>query len=132
MDRSVQTFRLLVTVRMVCRSFAAPTSAMGEARFRDDEFVYVPDEVADRLQRSTCGALDIIFTKKGTLGQTGIIPPHTNYKRYLLSGNQLKLTVDRAKADPLFVYYSVSSPASRTKLIGTRRLPAFRKLTSGT
>jgi type I restriction enzyme S subunit len=91
--------------------------SLGKARFRDDEFVYVPDEVADRLQRSTCKALDIIFTKKGTLGQTGIIPARTKHKRYLLSGNQRKLTVNCAKADPLFVYYSVSSPASRTKII---------------
>jgi type I restriction enzyme S subunit len=29
----------------------------------------------------------------------------------------MKLSVDRMKADPLFIYYVVSSPASRTKLI---------------
>jgi type I restriction enzyme S subunit len=91
--------------------------SLGETRFRSDEFVFVSDETANRLQRSCCKPLDIIFTKKGTLGQTGIVPEKGRHHRYLLSGNQMKLTVDRAKADPLFVFYFVSSPPSRTKIV---------------
>ena len=91
--------------------------SLGETRFRSDEFVYVSDETANRLQRSCCKPLDIVFTKKGTLGQTGLIPEHGKHQRYLLSGNQMKLTVDRSKADPLFVFYFVSSPPSRTKIV---------------
>ena len=88
--------------------------SLGTDRFKAEEFVYVSKETADRIQRSCCQPLDIIFTKKGTLGQTGIVPVPGKHKRYLLSGNQMKLTVDRSKADPLFVYYFVSSPESRT------------------
>jgi type I restriction enzyme S subunit len=91
--------------------------SLGETRFRSDEFVYVSDETANSLQRSCCKPLDIVFTKKGTLGQTGIVPENGKHHRYLLSGNQMKLTVDRAKADPLFVFYFVSSPPSRTKIV---------------
>jgi type I restriction enzyme S subunit len=91
--------------------------SLGSTRFRSDEFVYVSDETASRLQRSCCTPLDIVFTKKGTLGQTGIIPEDSKHQRYLLSGNQMKLTVDRSKADPLFVFYFVSSPPSRAKII---------------
>jgi type I restriction enzyme S subunit len=91
--------------------------SLGETRFRSDEFVYVSDETANRLQRSCCKPLDIVFTKKGTLGQTGIVPENGRHQRYLLSGNQMKLTVDRSKADPLFVFYFVSSPPSRTKIV---------------
>lgn len=91
--------------------------SLGETRFRSDEFVYVSDETASRLNRSCCKPLDIVFTKKGTLGQTGLIPAHGKHQRYLLSGNQMKLTVDRSKADPLFVFYFVSSPPSRTKIV---------------
>jgi type I restriction enzyme S subunit len=36
---------------------------------------------------------------------------------YLLSSNQMKLTVDQRQADPLFVYYFVSSSASTRKII---------------
>jgi len=91
--------------------------SLGATRFRSDEFVYVSNETATRLQRSCCKPLDIIFTKKGTLSQTGIVPEHGKHKRYLLSGNQMKLTLDQSKADPLFVFYFVSSPRSRAKII---------------
>lgn len=91
--------------------------SLGTVRFSAEEFVHVSNETADRLQRSTCKPLDIIFTKKGTLGQTGFIPDDGRHARYLLSGNQMKLTVDRAKAAPLFVYYFVSSTASRQKIV---------------
>jgi type I restriction enzyme S subunit len=91
--------------------------SLGTTRFGDEDFVYVSTETANRLQRSCCKPLDIIFTKKGTLGQTGIVPEHAKHERYLLSGNQMKLTVDRSKADPMFVYYFVSSPESRAKIL---------------
>lgn len=86
-------------------------------RFKADEFVFVSNETANRLSRSLCRPLDIIFTKKGTLGQTGIIPEKSPYDRYLLSSNQMKLTVDRSVADPLYVYYYVASPVSTEKII---------------
>src|ERR1035437_1654319 len=91
--------------------------SLGTTRFRSEGFVYVSDETASRLRRSCCKPFDIIFTKKGTLGQTGIVPERSKHERYLLSGNQMKVTVDRSKADPLFIYSLVSSPASRAKII---------------
>src|SRR5215210_3159888 len=80
---------------------------LGETRFRDKEFVFVSRETAKRLVRSVCEPDDIIFTKKGTLGQTGIVPRDHQYKEFLLSSNQMKLSVDMDVADPLFVYYYV-------------------------
>jgi len=91
--------------------------SLGEARFRDDEFVFVSHESAKRLERSLCGPEDIIFTKKGTLGQVGFIPKGHRFDCFLVSSNQMKLSVDPRKADPLYVYYYVSSPASRTKIV---------------
>jgi type I restriction enzyme S subunit len=90
---------------------------LGTGRFRDKEFVFVSRDTAKRLKRSMCKPLDIVFTKKGTLGQTGLVPDRGGYDQYLLSSNQMKLTVDRSVADPLFVYYFVSSPASIAKII---------------
>ncbi|MBF9236775.1 restriction endonuclease subunit S [Hymenobacter sp. BT683] len=91
--------------------------SLGSSRFKDDEFVFVSENTAAKLSRSLCFAGDIIFTKKGTLGQTGFIPTKHRYNRFLLSSNQMKLTVQSALADPLFIYYLVSSDASRKKLI---------------
>ncbi len=89
---------------------------MGLGRFRAAEFVYVSEETAERLSRSICIPSDIVFTKKGTLGQTGFVPD-TPFSKYLISSNQMKLSVDRRKADPLFVYYYVSSASSVERII---------------
>ena len=91
--------------------------ALGTSRFWAHEFVFVSWDTAKRLARSLCRPLDIIFTKKGTLGQTGLVPEGGKYDQYLLSSNQMKLTVDPLVADPLYVYYFVSSPESTEKII---------------
>jgi type I restriction enzyme S subunit len=91
--------------------------SLGEARFKGHEFVYVSDKTASRLERSICRPGDIVFTKKGTIGQTGFIPNDGRFARYLLSSNQMKLSVDPKIADPLFVYYVASSPMSREKIV---------------
>lgn len=91
--------------------------SLGQRRFNADEFVYVSEAFAQRLARSFCHPDDIIFTKKGTLGQTGIVPTSSGFDKFLLSSNQMKLSVDPQKAVPLFVYYFVSAPANRLKII---------------
>jgi type I restriction enzyme S subunit len=91
--------------------------SIGLERFVDDGFVFVSKDTANKLKRSLCYADDIVFTKKGTLGQTGIIPHSHIFTEFLISSNQMKLTVDKKKADPLFVYYYVSSPMSIQKLL---------------
>ena len=78
--------------------------------------MYVSEEKARELERSLCYANDIIFTKKGTLGQTGLVPDDNRFEKYLLSSNQMKLSVDPSLADALYVYYFVSSVASREKI----------------
>ncbi len=88
----------------------------GDGFFNSDEFVYISPETAQRLSRSLAYPDDIIFTKKGTLGQTGFVPHDPRFEKYLTSSNQMKLTVDRDTASPLFVYYYVSSTESREKI----------------
>jgi type I restriction enzyme S subunit len=91
--------------------------SLGESRFDDRGLVFVSDETAARLGRSICRPGDIVFTKKGTIGQTGFVPLCGRFDRYLLSSNQMKLSVDPEKADSLFVYYVVSSPEGREKVV---------------
>lgn len=90
---------------------------LGPSRFDGSEFVYVAPETAKKLERSLCMANDIAFTKKGTLGQTGLVPDDGENDTYLLSSNQMRLRVDPTQADALFVYYYVSSPSSLAKII---------------
>jgi type I restriction enzyme, S subunit len=90
--------------------------SVGAERFLDDEFVYVSDETAKRLHRSLCEAGDIIFTKKGTLGQTGLVPENHKFSTFLVSSNQMKLSVNPDVADSRYVYYFVSSRNSIEKI----------------
>lgn len=88
----------------------------GKARFRDHEFVYVSDETAQKLARSLCFPGDIVFTKKGTLGQIGFVPTG-KHSRYLISSNQMRMRVDPILADAEFVYYYLAQPKSIEKVI---------------
>lgn len=54
-------------------------------RFKGNEFVFVSEKTAQKLSRSTCRKDDIIFTKKGTLGQTGFIPNDNRFDKYLVT-----------------------------------------------
>jgi len=89
---------------------------VGLERFKPNDFVYVSNETLGRIKRSTCFSNDIVFTKKGTLGQTGLVPSDSRHDRYLLSSNQMRLRVNTNLADPEYVYYWVSSKASIAKI----------------
>lgn len=91
--------------------------SLGKEKFKQHEFVYISQDAFEKLQRSECLPDDIIFTKKGTLGQTGIIPNPSIFKRYILSSNQMRLRVDPLKALPAYIYYVVSSPQTIEKII---------------
>jgi type I restriction enzyme, S subunit len=70
-----------------------------------DNLVFVTEAKADALHLNCASAGDLVFTQRGTLGQVGILPKHPIYSRYLISQSQMKMTVDKAKADPLYLYY---------------------------
>ncbi len=80
------------------------------ARFDGSDFVYISEEKADELRQHQAVAGDLIITQRGTLGQVGIIPDDAAHARYVISQSQMKLTADRYKADPLFLYYLFRLP----------------------
>lgn len=90
---------------------------LNNGRFHDDDFVFVPDSLADKYKHSIVYSDDIVFTYKGTLGQVGIIPRKPRYERYIISPSHLKLTVDKGKTDPLFVYYFFKSKFGQQQLL---------------
>ncbi len=91
--------------------------SIGKYRFKDGNYVYVSKETAKRLHRCGCTPDDIIFTKKGTIGQVGIVPQTSKFKEFILSSNQMRLRLDKNVADPLFTYYYLSSPRISQKII---------------
>ena len=91
--------------------------SLGLRRFDDQNFVFISEEKAVDLKRSETLPYDIVFTKKGTIGQTGLVPETGRYKVFSLSSNQMRLRLDTTKAVPLFVYYFVSQKKSVEKVI---------------
>src|SRR5690606_11160514 len=77
-------------------------------RWVSGDFAYVSDAKALSLEANLARPGDIVFTQRGTLGQVSVVPSG-RFDRYLVSQSQIKLTVHREVADPLFIYYVFSS-----------------------
>jgi Restriction endonuclease S subunits len=73
-------------------------------RWVGGEFAYVDPAKAKALAANLAGPGDIVFTQRGTLGQVALVPAEP-YESYLISQSQMKLSVNREIADPLFFYY---------------------------
>ena len=78
-------------------------------RWVSGEFAFVTRAKAESLKANLARPGDIVFTQRGTLGQVSLVPEQP-FDCYLVSQSQMKLTVDRRIADPLFYYYVFSSP----------------------
>ena len=71
-------------------------------------FVFVTPMKAKSLEANLAYPEDIIFTQRGTLGQVRLVPVKP-FSAYLVSQSQMKLSVDRTVADPLFLFYLFTS-----------------------
>jgi type I restriction enzyme, S subunit len=85
---------------------------MGAGRWVEGDFAFVTKEKAQSLFPNLARPDDLIFTQRGTLGQVALLPQKP-YNLYLISQSQMKLTVDREKADNLFIYYYFSLPEQK-------------------
>lgn len=83
-----------------------------DTKFSFEDLVFVSESKADTLHLNCAKPGDIVFTQRGTLGQVGLIPKNSPYKRLLISQSQMKMTVDAAKADPLYIYYYFRLPST--------------------
>jgi len=81
-------------------------------RFSFEDFVFVSDEKANELLANNAQPGDLVFTQRGTVGQVGLIPLTSPYKRFVISQSQMKLTPDSDHVDSLFLYYYFSAPAT--------------------
>ena len=105
--------------------------SLGDERFKDYNYVFVSENTAERLIRSSCKANDIVFTKKGTLGQTGLVPSDSQHKMFILSSNQMRVRLNAEIANPLYVYYFVSSPYSRQRILADAMTSGVPKINLG-
>ncbi|MDD3043816.1 MAG: restriction endonuclease subunit S, partial [Methanosarcinaceae archaeon] len=101
-----------------------------DGKFHDEDFVYLTEEKADSLKNSNAFPEDIVFTHRGTLGQVGLIPHDSKYPRYVVSQSQMRITCDKTKTDPKFVYYFFLSPIGQNELLSntsTTGVPAISR-----
>ena len=94
-------------------------SNLNGGRYLDEtEFVFVSEQ---KMREDLFGNLahrgDVVFTQRGTLGQTALIPLDACFDAYVISQSQMKLTVDPKKADPRYLYYYFSSREAVQKIL---------------
>ena len=82
-----------------------------DKRFSFEEFVWVSEEKADVLIANNAHPGDLVFTQRGTVGQVGLIPKDSLYRRFVISQSQMKLTPNQSIADELYLYYLFTSEA---------------------
>ena len=82
----------------------------GITKFIDEGFAYLTEAKAAEFRNCIAVTDDIVFTAAGSIGQVGMIPPDSRYEKYVISNKQLRVRLDRSKANPNFVYAWLSSP----------------------
>ena len=89
-----------------------------ERRFSEDAFVFVtPAKVSSDLAGNVAFPGDVIVTQRGTLGQVGLIPTSASFSRFVISQSQMKISVDKAKANGAYVYYALKSPLGQHEIL---------------
>lgn len=104
---------------------------LGKKRFIDGGFVFITEEKAMKHRNCLVYPDDIVFTAVGSLGQVGIIPHHGKHSKYFISNKQMKLTPDKGRFNPLFLYYWFSSAAVRHHFVSSNRGAAVPLITLG-
>lgn len=85
--------------------------------FNDGEFVFISDKKADEVQSAAVLPGDLVFTRKGTIGQVSMIPRDARFMRYVISGSQMKARLDPTRAVAEFFYYWFRSPAGQQSIL---------------
>lgn len=96
----------------------------------EENYVFLTEEKADELKSSNAFPGDLVFTHRGTLGQVGIIPTNSRYKRYVVSQSQMKLTCNTNIVNPLYLYYFFKSDLGQHALLmntSTTGVPAISR-----
>ena len=104
---------------------------IGGEKFVDEGFAFLTEEKASEFKNCEAVKDDIILTAAGSIGQVGIIPAEAKFPRYIISNKQLRVRLDESKANPMFVYYWLSSPNMTDYIIGQNNGGAIPLLNLG-
>ncbi|MFE5325781.1 restriction endonuclease subunit S [Embleya sp. NPDC056575] len=85
--------------------------------FLDEDFVFISPSLANEVESAVVFPGDLVFTRKGTVGQVSMIPRSARYERYVISGSQVKATLDESRAVPEFYYYWFTSPQGQRSIL---------------
>jgi type I restriction enzyme S subunit len=78
-------------------------------RFHDDDYVFVSEEMADKLSKFESYPGDVLLVHKGSLGKIGLMPKKRKYKRYIMGNSMMRVKCDPTKLLPEYLYYWLSS-----------------------
>lgn len=85
------------------------------SKFLAGEFVYVSEDTARGLGNANVRPWDLVFPHRGNIGSVGVVPE--GVQRYALSTSLMKITLDRQRVDPLFLYYFFRSAQGQAELL---------------
>ncbi len=83
----------------------------------EENFDFLTEEKAEELKSSRAARGDLVVTHRGTIGQVGLIPEWSKFDGYIVSQSQLKLSFDRQKVNPYFIYYFFKTKDGQAKLL---------------
>ena len=79
------------------------------------DWVYVSDDLADRLLNCNVHEGDLVFPHRGSIGEVAIVPG--DKPRYMLSTSLMKFRPDHGKVLPLFLFYYFRSASGRIEIM---------------
>ncbi|MFE0175704.1 restriction endonuclease subunit S [Streptomyces sp. NPDC059002] len=85
--------------------------------FRDSDFAFITEGAANEVKSAHVSSGDLIFTRKGTIGQVSMIPRTSAYPEYVISSSQMKAKLDESRSVPEFYYYWFRSPQGQRALL---------------
>lgn len=87
---------------------------IGDGEFKDDYKIFTSTSKADELLSCNIYPGDIILSKMGDpVARACIIP--SGRDRYVMCSDGIRLSVDKKRFDPFFVYTLINAPDFRTK-----------------
>ncbi len=101
--------------------------------FVDEGFVFVSEDKADDLRNANAFPGDIVITHRGTLGQVGLIPRSSRFRRYVVSQSQMLLSVNPDLATPRYIFEYLRSPMGQHAVLANTSstgVPAIARPTS--
>lgn len=90
---------------------------LSRGAFLDEEFVFITERAASEVSSAAVSPGELVFTRKGTIGQVSMIPRKSRYARYIISSSQMKARLDESRWVPEFYYYWFRSPDGQSALL---------------